>query len=291
MKKITFLFLMSVFAVMATFAQTGGEDTPAVPEIEILPNPNDVQTYLSTLTFICNDGIKLSGKEGATLSNPALGITKDLVGWEIMPTMVTLDPSDYSAVREEGNWILRIPEGYFILGPEGATVQNEAITVRFQIATEVPFNLLSATPESKSTLSILEDVLLKFDGSVLSTQLEGIVYNENKDSVTSVTGVLWNKEGTWFDDYSLLRVVLTDSIVAAGTYTIFLPEGFAKRSTDEKLSSELSFVYTVDGSLTSIEQVKSVTDENVIYDLIGRRVENISSPGIYIVNGKKVFVK
>jgi hypothetical protein len=28
-----------------------------------------------------------------------------------------------------------------------------------------------------------------------------------------------------------------------------------------------------------------------IYDLTGRRVENITAPGIYIVNGKKVLVK
>ncbi|MBR5893247.1 MAG: hypothetical protein IKZ37_06415 [Bacteroidaceae bacterium] len=35
-----------------------------------------------------------------------------------------------------------------------------------------------------------------------------------------------------------------------------------------------------------------VTDENtVIYDLTGRKVENISAKGIYIVNGKKVMVK
>ena len=41
---------------------------------------------------------------------------------------------------------------------------------------------------------------------------------------------------------------------------------------------------------TGIEVVENV-NENVIYDLAGRRVSEITAPGIYIVNGKKVLVK
>ncbi|MBO5864581.1 MAG: hypothetical protein J6Q73_00815, partial [Bacteroidaceae bacterium] len=41
--------------------------------------------------------------------------------------------------------------------------------------------------------------------------------------------------------------------------------------------------------------ISEVTTENgevkAIYDLTGRKVEAISAPGIYIVNGKKVLVK
>jgi hypothetical protein len=32
-------------------------------------------------------------------------------------------------------------------------------------------------------------------------------------------------------------------------------------------------------------------EDNAIYDLQGRRLEGITSPGFYIVNGKKIFVK
>ncbi len=42
---------------------------------------------------------------------------------------------------------------------------------------------------------------------------------------------------------------------------------------------------------TSIESVAVETENTVIYDLTGRRVENIANAGIYIVNGKKVIVK
>ena len=42
---------------------------------------------------------------------------------------------------------------------------------------------------------------------------------------------------------------------------------------------------------TGIEDVEVENTVKVIYDLTGRRVEAITAPGIYIVNGKKVLVK
>ena len=43
---------------------------------------------------------------------------------------------------------------------------------------------------------------------------------------------------------------------------------------------------------TAIDEVKTENGEvKVIFDLTGRRVSEITSPGIYIVNGKKVLVK
>jgi hypothetical protein len=48
----------------------------------------------------------------------------------------------------------------------------------------------------------------------------------------------------------------------------------------------------VNGNATSVSEV---TGEDVevegIYDLVGRKLKQISSPGVYIVNGKKTFVK
>ena len=42
---------------------------------------------------------------------------------------------------------------------------------------------------------------------------------------------------------------------------------------------------------TEIESVEAEVEENVIYDLTGRRIEKITNAGIYIVNGNKVLVK
>ena len=42
---------------------------------------------------------------------------------------------------------------------------------------------------------------------------------------------------------------------------------------------------------TSIGNVEVENGKQVIYDLTGRRIENLSGTGIYIVNGKKVIIK
>lgn len=42
---------------------------------------------------------------------------------------------------------------------------------------------------------------------------------------------------------------------------------------------------------TAITDVKADAAAEGIYDLQGRKIENITSPGIYIINGKKMFVK
>ena len=43
--------------------------------------------------------------------------------------------------------------------------------------------------------------------------------------------------------------------------------------------------------LTGINNVESENGANVIYDLTGRKINEINAAGIYIVNGKKVLVK
>ena len=55
----------------------------------------------------------------------------------------------------------------------------------------------------------------------------------------------------------------------------------------------IQFPYKVDNSqATSIKEITSDSSkEAVIYDLMGRRVQSMSRPGIYIVNGKKVVKK
>ena len=58
--------------------------------------------------------------------------------------------------------------------------------------------------------------------------------------------------------------------------------------TGASLSTNLRFDF---GGTTAIEEVETENAETVIYDLTGRRVNEITKAGVYIVNGRKILVK
>jgi hypothetical protein len=65
-------------------------------------------------------------------------------------------------------------------------------------------------------------------------------------------------------------------------------KAYLKVAPGAALSASLRF----EEGTTGISEVKGENGEvKAIYDLTGRRVEAITAPGIYIVNGKKVLVK
>ena len=64
--------------------------------------------------------------------------------------------------------------------------------------------------------------------------------------------------------------------------------------TDEA-NAIASYSFSFDwGGTTGIENIEDAVEENVakvIYDITGRQIKAITVPGIYIINGKKTFVK
>lgn len=92
-----------------------------------------------------------------------------------------------------------------------------------------------------------------------------------------------------------IRLVTETPITAAGAYTLYIEE-YAIANTDWMNQDYLkaqTFTFTFDGNgiTTDIENVERERGETTIYDLTGRKIEEISESGIYIINGKKVLVK
>ena len=100
---------------------------------------------------------------------------------------------------------------------------------------------------------------------------------------------------------------ITEGELKADNYTFFIEAAtfgdanFGKYLADKtSVSSSICYVnpaikvpfYVNNGQATGIKEVSSDTNHpTVIYDLMGRRVKEMTQPGIYIVNGKKVIKK
>ncbi len=59
----------------------------------------------------------------------------------------------------------------------------------------------------------------------------------------------------------------------------------------EMFGQIINVVFGSEDNVTSIDSINAENSAKVIYDITGRRVNEITTAGIYIVNGKKVFVK
>ena len=64
-------------------------------------------------------------------------------------------------------------------------------------------------------------------------------------------------------------------------------EGANTQNPGTQLSNKYYFDFS---GTTAVEEVVTEGEDNIYYDLSGRAVEN-PARGIYIVNGKKVFIK
>ena len=119
---------------------------------------------------------------------------------------------------------------------------------------------------------------------VTSTQVAPIEDNalEGTVAATNVTGAAY---------------VLGIDNEVVGFYTAAMTNGAWLNNHHKAYLPKVEGMYAVSYSFrfgegaTAIENVVVENASNVIFDLTGRKVEAISAPGIYVVNGKKVLVK
>ena len=110
-----------------------------------------------------------------------------------------------------------------------------------------------------------------------------------KDANGGVTATYWVNAATINGATVTFVPEMNKTISTSGTYTFEIPAGLIKATDGEEYAGG-TFTFTV-VEPTGIEDVDAEVENNVIYDLSGRRITEITKSGIYIVNGKKIYVK
>ena len=179
-----------------------------------------------------------------------------------------------STLGAEVHYVNSIENGY------AKTKQITSVVIPAQTGIIVKYNVESSVvyaPEitSKGTTTGIEDNMLK--GTVKRTLIE-------KNGKTCYA--LWLKDGVpGFYNAAIGEGENAD-------VTQFYNSAY-KAYLEIEGASEVQFYgmrFGEEENTTAIENVETAT-VNVIYDLSGRRVSEITAPGIYIVGGRKVLVK
>ena len=245
-------------------------------------------------------------------------------GYNTFTFKVSHEPGKYLIKSDEGNSVLGWGDRYLIVNADNNFTDADAwnkksasawlieeveeLPVKFNdgkdgfayatLYTPVALNI-PATVEAytgvvegtKLVLNQLDAVIPAGTGVVLRTEFEAGTYNF--EIITS--GLLSDESNVLKGDvfsqkndglyYSLANV----SGVAFYKYTGKYLTGFRARISGEEVGSTQPLTFSFRNT-TGIEEVTSAFQSNEIYDLSGRRV---TSPvkGLYIVNGKKVFIK
>ena len=215
---------------------------------------------------------------------------------------------------EEGTYTFYIPANTFTM--DGVANEEREINVTLYTFTITPLEVVSVTPVA-GPVNQLDKIVVEFnqliqpsydeDWQMISREitLKGekqnytLTYAPSSYNLTNkmeyLVNAVWNNQN---NEYTCTPVTET------GTYTLELASiivDYAGESyIDEWGGSNMKWhgkngccrgTYTWTIADTAIEEVKGENGVKVIYDLTGRRVENITNAGIYIVNGKKTLVK
>ena len=141
----------------------------------------------------------------------------------------------------------------------GVLPANTGVIIKAPAGEYMFFNEATATADVKGNL------------------LEGTLYPKNIEEEAYVLGKVDGVVG-------LYKAKMTDGAWLNNANKAYLPASVA--------SGAASYSFRFGEGTTGIDEITdNRVQSTVIYDLTGRRVENISAPGIYIVNGVKTLVK
>ncbi|MBQ5895562.1 MAG: chitobiase/beta-hexosaminidase C-terminal domain-containing protein [Bacteroidaceae bacterium] len=250
-------------------------------------NITDAAYY--TYSFECagNGEFYIKDANGLYLTASAMG-TKDEI-----KTSTTYHNSAWNVTIEDG--VAKIRKDGFVLAFEN----NAIVVVREENTTEAtiypslygisnPPSVFSYTPNSYTTE--LKTISITFSEAI---RLEGILSSDQFPIYNVENDIFPAGMGNWTLAGEILTIVLESGITINGDYYITIPgECIVSEVTGKSPAEDIRINLTVyNEDQTSIEEIDCDKENVVIYDLQGRKVENITKGSIYIVNDKKVLVK
>ena len=189
---------------------------------------------------------------------------------EELPTSHTLTVSEAGYATLYLGFNARIPS---VVEAYTVTTVNDGWVSLTQVTGALPANTGVIIKASAGEYKFFDEATATAD--VTGNLLEGTAAATEIDVEAYVLGNV--------DGVGLYKAKMTDGKWLNNANKAYLPASVANGAA--------SYSFRFGEGTTGVENVVVENEVKAIYDLTGRRVENISAPGIYIVGGKKVLVR
>ena len=208
---------------------------------------------------------------GVRSSSAAMYLESIEITWEVEPASYTLAVGETRYSTLSLGYDAAIPQGakaYVVSEVKGGYVTLEEVTGVIPAKEAV---IIEATPGNYNFVQTTEGAAVVGENLLEGTRVDTYVAEE--------AYVLWNVDG----EACFCKAEMTDGVWLNNANKAYLPASVANGAA--------SYSFRFGEGTTAIENVEVENEVKAIYDLTGRRVEEITAPGIYIINGKKVLVK
>ena len=230
-----------------------------------------------------------NGAEGTPIYNTGTG------GWTIHYVYeVTEVPSFKANITAAGFATffapreVAIPENVKAYYITAESIGSDKVTLT-QIENVIPANtaVILEGAEGEYVFNVSETGAAAVSGNLL----KGTVINTNIIGEAYVLGVVESEVGLYKTQMNTVQLSN-----ASGSVSVFLNNAnkayLPASAVPAAANGAASFSFRFGEGTTGVEEVKTENGEvKTIFDLTGRRVKNITAPGIYIIDGKKTLVK
>ena len=230
----------------------------------------------------------------AAVGNASAWTIDEVTNLEDMTYNLTVSAADYATLYL--NYNVTVPAGYKAFYAE--EVENGKFVNLVEVADVIPARTAVII---KSNTDLTASQIASFEYTEEATpltatnMLQGALYEQTVDGLSNNIHLLKNgSNGVAM--YHAYAEYSNDGSIAdgnAGTDN----GGYVKVAANKSFlvvpageGSAMSYSFNFGGATTDIDAVESTTAIEGIYDLQGRKVEEITAPGYYVINGKMVFV-
>ena len=261
------------------------EFTSPIAKIEFACNTTAYATALKN--SISGASVVVNGKIVTVL----LDGTSNSFAVTLSADQVRMDALTVTAVAKASAFDLNVTEAGWAtlyLGYDAVIPADVACYVISEVGTEsvqleevtgvLPANTAVIVEAAKGeyTFDVVEDNTEEIENIMLGTTMNKYITEE-----AYVLGV--DEEGV----VGLYKAEMAGGVWLNNANKAYLPAS----ALPAEAQGAASFSFRFGEGTTAIENVEVENEVKTIFDLTGRRVEEITAPGIYIVNGKKVLVK